>query len=535
MFVGDLVRLKVLLVVAMLLGLVTFAEVGDHPRAEAASAAAATSVPVLRTGTVLFIDGHRVRRLVNAKRVYFKGTKEPIVSGSPGMVEIQPQTQYRGLLDAADGDVDKDPRAILGVGTVLADTRNGSPLFRMYLRSGVNVGYRESTDGLHWHVRNADSVVIVPNLQAMSVFRDRGRGDYVMVGYSKSEKKYVILRSTDGIRFTRVAHAGSLAALSGDVIAAAPDPDRNRNLAIAKRSVVRGERCTSAPTYSGGRAFSTHRSGGYQSWAGPTNTVTTDCVDLRGVRPVSGTIRPMQFYGMPFQRYGDQYIGFPWLFRITQAGTPEEVRAGRTDGPVDSQLASTPDAVNTKWRRSDPVVPVNGVLTRPVLIARGVAGSWDDGMIYAKTPVINYYGRSRVYYTGWNDGHYPDSGRTARPGLATWRKDGFVGLRARTGTKPAEVHTRVFRLESTAQARHLRVNAKLAASGGWLRVGVKDARTGAWIKGWAPRDSNIVRGDNLNARVTWRGRRIGRLYGRPLQLVFRFSGARSTFYSYTVS
>lgn len=548
-------RFTLLSAALLVLGLVPGTVTLEEKPAGAARSAAAASAPELGTGTVLFIDSHRVELIGNARRVYNPGKKYVLDAARPGRVGIgavsNPMTDAD---DEQDGDIDEDGGGTLGLASVLADTRDGKPLYRMYLEtwnsrvsSEPNVGYRESTDGIHWKVRqNAegspdwDSVVLVPNLQPMSVVRDNASGDYVLIGWDRRLERsdgstggYVVMTSTDGLTFTRVAASGSLSRLRGDVVQAASDPFTGRNFAVAKQKTAQGPRC-GKNRYAGGRTFSTHSAIGYRTWSGPSNLLAADCVDLRGVPSVSGTVNPVHVYGISFQRYGDQFVGFPWIYRITDAGTPEQLRAGYSNGPVDSQLASTPSVTSTTWRRSDAVVPRNGTRVRPVLIARGPDGAWDDGMIYAQGPILNIEGRSWVYYTGWNEQHRPSSSRIARPGLATWRQDGFVGLRAGIPTEPALVRTRSFRLGSTAVSRDLRVNASLG-SDGWMRVGVKDAATGRYIAGYHPRYSTVIRGDRLTAMVRWGGKNLGRLRGRDLKLEFRYSGKGSTFYSYRVS
>jgi hypothetical protein len=491
-----------------------------------------STAPVLRTGVVLFIDNHRVARTVNLRRVYRTGTKVQVPGLARGRVALQPVTSYHGHDDTADGDRDVDSTGLLSVTSVIADRVGGRTLYRMYLRSGQHTGYRYSRDGIHWKVHSPDSVIIANHVTDATVVKDRDSGRYVMTGWSKRAGQYVQLHSRDGVHFRRTPFTGSLRRLYGDVINASDDPWSRHVYAMAKQKSASGKRCSRKPvTYTGGRTFGTHVTYDNRRWKGPYNVITSDCVDVRSVAPVAGTVRPAQLYGIPFQRYGDQFVGFPWFFEVTRPA-PSAHESGRVDGPVDSQIASTPDLRHKKWRRSDPVVKKGRRWARPDLIRRGRDGAWDDGMIYAQTDIVNRGGRSYVYYTGWNEEHLPVAGRQARPGAAWFPRDRFVGLKAGSKRKLAALHTRPFRLPAAAAKRQLRVNAQLQA-GGWLKVGVVDARTGKAIRGYTTRQSTVVRGNRISTTVTWGGKRLGKLRNRPIRLVFHYK--RGTLYSYRVS
>ncbi len=84
-------------------------------------------------------------------------------------------------------------------------------VYRMWLRSGSNVGYRESTDGIHWHVRDPDSVILVKGVSGGSVVKDPSTGLYYLLGWSRARP----LRRDgldDGLSFTRTnPFSGALA------------------------------------------------------------------------------------------------------------------------------------------------------------------------------------------------------------------------------------------------------------------------------------------------------------------------------------
>ena len=66
----------------------------------------------------------------------------------------------------------------------------------------------------------------------------------------------------------------------------------------------------------------------------------------------------------------------------------------------------------------------------------------------------------------------------------------------------------------------LTVNADVAA----LTAEVLDARTGAVIRGYEAVRSSAVTGDTLGAAITWDGRDLAALRGRPIKLRFHLRG-----------
>jgi hypothetical protein len=509
------------------------------------AAASPPPPPVLYSGTVLFVDGHRIAATGNVKRDYIQGTKVRVDDLPSGRIRIPPVERYLGAdpeADAADGDQDIDNIYLMGAGTVIREHVDGKLIYRMWLRSGSHTGYRESDDGLHWRVRDADSVIVAPGVTDASVVKDPHTGLYYLIGWSRELPGYVEMVSEDGINFTNTTDfVGLLSQLTGDVVAASTDPASRNLVAIAKQKSLNGRVCDTSPeVMNGGRTFGTHVSQlpseadaqrFARSWRVESQPLTSDCVDTLSVPPVADVLRPAQLYGMPFQRYGDQFIGFPWFFQVTAPHRPGE-GTGYADGPVDTQIASTPDISRVPWQRADPVARNGSRKARPTLIPRGPDGAWDDGMIYGQSGLVDLGDRMALYYTGWNNTHRPVTGRKARMGAATWRKDGFLGLKVVNPRQRGWMKTRPFRLPATAGGRTLYVNAKLNA-GRNLRVGVLDGRTGAAIPGFRASDSTVVTGDKLAARVTWRkGRRLGVLRSRSIRLVFTYSAG--SLYSFRV-
>ena len=105
--------------------------------------AQAATRPVLYGGTVLFVDNHRVQSTSGVTKVYYRGQKMRVANRPVGQVDLDPVPGVDSRL--------------LDMTTIIKE----GDLWRMWLRSGLNVGYRESTDGLHWHIKDPDHVILV--------------------------------------------------------------------------------------------------------------------------------------------------------------------------------------------------------------------------------------------------------------------------------------------------------------------------------------------------------------------------------------
>ncbi len=166
----------------------------------------------------------------------------------------------------------------------------------------------------------------------------------------------------------------------------------------------------------------------------------------------------------------------------------------RVDGIVDTQLAVSRDTVNwTRWREP--------------FIERGAPDAWDWGMLYADAP-IQHDGQLFFFYSA---GPMTHNGRTARPeqgrypaakswgkGLATLRLDGYVHVEA-ASFSPGSLTTHRF-----LQAAGGRVSVNVDASAGQLRYELLQD-TGAPIPGFGIDDCDPIRGDHLQAELSWRG------------------------------
>ena len=180
------------------------------------------------------------------------------------------------------------------------------------------------------------------------------------------------------------------------------------------------------------------------------------------------------FYGLTVFPYESLYLGFLWIFRITN---------GESDGPIFCELVSSRDGVN--WDRSEG--------ERVPILSLGEAGSWDDGMVQTLNYPLLEQDTLKVFYGGFDQTHGFRTGRSG-VGLATLRKDGFVSLEA--GSATGTVTTRLLSdLEG-----ELRLNAQ--AMGGEIRVELLD-ENGAVLSGFARADCEPVERNSVNQRVSW--------------------------------
>jgi len=210
-----------------------------------------------------------------------------------------------------------------------------------------------------------------------------------------------------------------------------------------------------------------------------------------------------EFYGLGAFAYESMYIGFLWIFRITD---------GDNDGTIHPELVSSRDGYH--WDRMEgeraPLVPVSP------------AGNWDQGMIYAAHHPLVDGDTLRLYYGGCDGTHVSPTGYGhAGVGLATLRKDGFASLDA--GDTPGTVTTR----KLTNVQGTLAVNYD--ARGGWLRVEVLDEASEV-IPGFDRKGCDVLTRNSVSQVVTWKGRKSLPTDGRTARL--RFIMSNTSLYSF---
>ena len=198
-----------------------------------------------------------------------------------------------------------------------------------------------------------------------------------------------------------------------------------------------------------------------------------------------------RFYGMPTFIYGDVYWGFLQQF-------DEDPQS------IEIDLVFSRNGLDWSYLPG-----------RPHLLPVGVPGTWDSGMIFTADRVLERDDEWWLYYSGHN-GYHDARDRQAAIGLARFRKEGFVSLRA--GIEESYVVTRPIRWPGG----QLAINAR--TEDGIVQVRVTDLRRNT-IEGFDHTVCEPFRGDNVRHPVTWREADIADLKGHLIRLEFRFRNA----------
>ena len=197
----------------------------------------------------------------------------------------------------------------------------------------------------------------------------------------------------------------------------------------------------------------------------------------------------------------------PWMFDVTG------YRSGAGDGPIVPQLASSRDLVRWSRPAREPVLPL------------GRAGAWDDSMIFTSTTLQVSADTVSVYYGGFNVDHGGGPGQTAKIGLASWRRDGFVSL-FNAGDEAGTVVTKPI----TFTGGTLHLNAVVGA-GGNIRVEVLPATGTTPVNGFSVNQAVGITGDQLDVAASWTsGASLSTVAGQQVRLKFYLDDA--DLYSY---
>lgn len=376
----------------------------------------------------------------------------------------------------------------------------------------------ESTDFVHWTKPNVGLVEFQGSTANNIVFaggssvayNPDGPADrrYLMLAFKpgSSPPAYVGYFSPDGKRWTPAAGGGALLP-GGDVVNVSFD-DRTRKFVATFKDRLFTARTPG--TYDRSAFVSVSADG--LTWTPRVLAVSGDVADDGWAATYGGV--EGQVYGMPVTRYENQYLGIPWMFLLTDFAKGQYRTAA--DGPVIPSLVASRDLLH--WDRS----------TRGALIEPGTPGAWNDGAIYTGNHFDVTGEQAALLYGGFNTWHGGAiAGGPSREvqhasiGRAVWRRDGFVSLSngALPGLgDPGSVTTKP--LDRNADT--LYVNADVRGS---LAVEVLDAATGAPIPGFAEADAVVVSGDQLAAKVTWRGgASLASLGDRQVRLRFHLAG-----------
>jgi hypothetical protein len=441
----------------------------------------------------LFVDDYLIDGQENATRVYHAFDKHP---KNPIMEATKP---WEGTLAYI-------------YGTVLPG-EDGTG-YRMWYHSWNDGVYRmlyaSSKDGMNWekpalgltewkgskennilfqrtHENHAPQVIYTP-------WEKDPQRRYKMLYYEYgrtppdwTESGYYGAYSPDGIRWTDTGDSPVLLD-PGDVGNFVWDPHQKRYIGWPKKfTEVRGFRR---------RCVGVSATTDFESWPESKMAFVPDKFDDRWLH-AEGASYPKDahtdFYGLSAFPYESMYIGFLWVFPITN---------GKSDGPIFIELVTSRDGF--EWRRQDE--------PRPPVLPCGPEGSWDDGMLFTPNHPLVEGDKIKLFYGGFDVTHGVD-GAIGSVGIATLRKDGFASLDA--AAKEAAVTTPPL----TGAQGPLRVN--YAAQGGWLRVEVLDA-DGKAVPGYGRADCKALTGDAVNAKVSWKKHDALPKDTAPLHLRFVF-------------
>ena len=447
----------------------------------------------------LFVDDYLVAEKTNVSRNYYQFEK---ASSQPVLEADQPWESdfvymYGSVLPQEDGDG-----------------------YRMWYHSYSRTDghyrnmYAESDDGLGWTKPNLgvesyggstnnnifwDSGDNMHLPQVIHTPWDEPDSQYKLTGYDYSLHGFHGATSPDGIHWTDV-EGKELFPNHGDVGNFIWDPHEQRYMATPKIAAsVNGytRRCVGSAVTDGDD---------FTDWSTPMLTLVPDGLDDYWVA-TSG--QRTEFYGLSAFPYESGYLGFLWIFHITDGGN---------DGPIYPELVSSQDGIH--WTRQEAGASGH----REPLLPLGAAGTWDDGMIFTPTQPVVEGDTVKLWYGGINDTHgYPAAGLpSADIGYATMRKDGFASLDA--GVATGEILTKPL----VGASGPLLLNAD--ASGGWIQVEVIDQEGNA-IPGYTAADFDILATDGTNLQATWGANTELPITQDPLSL--RFTMKDASIYSFS--
>jgi len=365
--------------------------------------------------------------------------------------------------------------------------------FRMWYHThrGFRNLYATSEDGINW-VKPDLGIVQFNGSGANNIFIDRQPGSHLPIvihtpweqdperrykliyyDYGRTDAKHPISGfygavSPDGIHWSE-GFTDPILPDAGDIGNFVWDPNRNRYIGYAKiYAPVRGFRR---------RSIGFTSTTDFQHWPPTELILVPDEVDDRWVEKDR---QHTDFYGLAAFPYESMYLGFLWVFRITDS---------YNDGTIHVELVSSRDAVRWKRQEGD----------RPPILRLGDAGSWDDGMIHTPTHPIVRGDTVYLVYGASDQTHsnpIADGWGNCAIGMATLRKDGFASLGA--GSEIGSLTT--YPIRGLEGALHINTDAQ----GGSIQVEILDEQ-GNVIPGYSAEECVAITQDGVDQIVRWRG------------------------------
>lgn len=467
----------------------------------ALAADSAESIGDLTGPWILFVDDHMVAQTENITRSYHTFKKH---EANPLLVADKAWEGSTAYL----------------YGTVLP-TEEGDG-YRMWYHSWADREYRmlyaTSHDGLQWDKPVLGQVEYDGSTQNNILFRHthenhspqvihtpwdkdpEKRYKFIFYEYGRTPPEFTTsgyygMTSSDGIQWKNANNMKPILEDHGDVGNFVWDSSRGRYLGWPKKfDDVRGfrRRCVGFTT-----------TNDFESWPATRLVLVPDAFDDRWVSDGYDENAHTDFYGMSAFAYESMYIGFLWVFRITD---------GKNDGPIFVELVSSQDGEH--WTRQES--------PRSPILPLGPEGAWDDGMIFTPNHPLVEDGVIKLYYGAFDTTHGGGNG-TAAIGLATLRKDGFASLDA--GIDEATVTTKS--LTTTTGSIALNYDG----ADGWIKAELLNEE-GKVLKGYSRDECIPLTGNSLDETITWeKGKRIPVL-GHPIHI--RFIMKNASLYSFRV-
>jgi hypothetical protein len=460
--------------------------------------------------TVLFVGDQRVESYTGVTHKLVPGTKDP--------------TNYGKVLTGGSGApaYDANPRMS---GTVLLGGP-GEPKYKMWYKATDATGYVTSDDGITWS-RNGRTTPVDDGSAGVVENPNWSAGSSVPRYFSftgTTGPKYTPVQSTDGINWVQVPGADSIPGF--DVIVVTYDPVKHIYLAMSKHQIT-------APW--GPRSMWLSTSTDFVHWSVPTPSFAADLLDDSSIPAgygLHGQTAWDEIYGMPATRYGDQYLGTPWVFDIEYSPDRDTGNPGVDHGRSHLEIAASQDAIN--WSRPD---RTNIVTPGPKPATTNPAPeSWDYGFALGSTTFVNVQlpngdWQTRFYYGAFAGDHTCDPQSlidagdcrvkygNSNIGLVTWPMDRFEAFHANAG-QTGSVTTKPL----SPAASTLSVNYDPGTSGS-LRVAVLDAN-GTPVPGYDATDSAVITTDSRHPGVplSWGGKTTLPTNAGPLRLRFDLTG-----------
>jgi hypothetical protein len=200
-----------------------------------------------------------------------------------------------------------------------------------------------------------------------------------------------------------------------------------------------------------------------------------------------------EFYGMPVFRRGDLFFGLLQIY-------------DRKTGRNHVELAWSGDGVH--WDQ---------LLTHPVFLGTGAAGSWDHSMVYTAESPVEAGDELRFYYGGRPLGHDVYEDNIGGLGMAVSERDRLIGVRP-SGKDQGTLLTRPF---DPPPGGKLVVNARVR---GKLTAELRND-FGKVLEGFSFAQCTPVTSTGFEQPMSWGNKNLGDVVEKDVRIAFRLDDA----------